>query len=175
MNRTKLKVLLVDDNEQLHEIIKEYLQMQDSDDIGDIGDIGEKKLSSKSGSIFISDEINNKDLSKIYDYEFSSFYQGMDVVTNFVSNNEKNDKMVYDFAIFDIRMPPGIDGIETLKKINAYIKDMPILICSAYSDYSQDQIKKLFSDNYVDFLPKPFTQEILFEKTLTIINNIKNI
>jgi len=63
----------------------------------------------------------------------------------------------YAMAFVDVRMPPGWDGIETISHIWKRYPDLQVVICSAYSDHSWDDI--IFnlggSDNFV-ILKKPF-------------------
>jgi len=59
-------------------------------------------------------------------------------------------------AFVDMRMPPGIDGVETAAKLLAIDPDLEIAICSAFSDYSwKDVIDRLHRPE-LRFLPKPF-------------------
>ena len=48
----------------------------------------------------------------------------------------------YAVAFLDVRMPPGWDGVETAEKIWAVDPDIQIVLCTAYSDYSWDDIVK---------------------------------
>ncbi len=52
-----------------------------------------------------------------------------------------------DLVTLDIRMP-GMGGIEVLKRIREKDKAVPIILCSAYSDYKQD-FATWASDAYV--------------------------
>src|SRR5258708_19048976 len=66
-------------------------------------------------------------------------------------------------AFVDVRMRPGWDGIETTAKIWEKYPDLQVVICTAYSDYSwEEMLKKLgYSDRLV-ILKKPFdTIEVL--------------
>jgi len=60
-------------------------------------------------------------------------------------------------AFVDVRMPPGWDGVETTAKIWQKYPDLQVVICTAYSDYSwEEMLKKLgYSDRLV-ILKKPF-------------------
>jgi len=42
-----------------------------------------------------------------------------------------------DLITLDIKMP-GMDGIDFLRKVREHDKNIPIVMCSAYSDYKQD-------------------------------------
>ncbi len=42
-----------------------------------------------------------------------------------------------DLVVMDIKMP-GTSGVDTLIKIKELDKDIPVILCSAYSDYKQD-------------------------------------
>jgi len=63
----------------------------------------------------------------------------------------------FAMAFVDVRMPPGIDGIETTVKLWEVAPDTQIVICTAYSDYSWDEMiaKVGYSDRLV-LLKKPF-------------------
>jgi len=52
-----------------------------------------------------------------------------------------------DLITLDIKMP-GIGGIETLKRIREMERGLPIILCSAYSEYKQD-FTTWASDAYV--------------------------
>ena len=54
-------------------------------------------------------------------------------------------------------MPPGWDGIETIKHMWKIDPDIQVVICTAYSDYSwEETVKELgMGDNYL-ILKKPF-------------------
>ncbi len=52
-----------------------------------------------------------------------------------------------DLVIMDIKMP-GISGVDALIKIKEIDKNIPVIICSAYSDYKQD-FSTWASDAYI--------------------------
>ncbi|MBA2584924.1 MAG: response regulator, partial [Chthoniobacterales bacterium] len=56
-----------------------------------------------------------------------------------------------------VRMPPGWDGIETISRIWKEFPDLQIVICTAYSDYSWDEIaKSIGNSDQMLVLKKPF-------------------
>jgi PAS domain S-box-containing protein len=60
-------------------------------------------------------------------------------------------------AFVDVRMPPGWDGIETIKQIWAECPQLQVVICTAYSDYQwQDITDKLGQTDQLLILKKPF-------------------
>ncbi len=46
----------------------------------------------------------------------------------------------YAMAFVDVRMPPGWDGVETALRLWEVCPDLQIVICTAYSDYSWDEM-----------------------------------
>ncbi len=52
-----------------------------------------------------------------------------------------------DLITLDIKMP-GMDGIEVLKQIRLFERQIPIVMCSAYGEYKQD-LTTWASDAYV--------------------------
>jgi len=63
----------------------------------------------------------------------------------------------YATAFVDVRMPPGWDGVETVARMWEVQPDLQIVICTAYSDYSWEDMMRRFgrSDNLL-ILKKPF-------------------
>lgn len=60
-------------------------------------------------------------------------------------------------AIVDVRMPPGIDGVETVKRLWRVQSDIQIILCTAYSDYSwQEIVEELGASHRLVVLKKPF-------------------
>ena len=52
-----------------------------------------------------------------------------------------------DLITLDIKMP-GMDGIETLRRIKEIDKNIPVILCTAYGQYKQD-FSSWASDAYV--------------------------
>jgi signal transduction histidine kinase/DNA-binding response OmpR family regulator len=66
-------------------------------------------------------------------------------------------------AFVDMRMPPGWDGVETTLELWKVAPDLQIVICTAYSDYSWDDLlAKIDGSDRLVILKKPFdTIEVL--------------
>ena len=63
----------------------------------------------------------------------------------------------FALAFVDMRMPPGIDGLETIKKIWEVSPLTEIVLCTAYSDHSLAEITDYLGDTKrLLLLKKPF-------------------
>lgn len=64
-------------------------------------------------------------------------------------------------AVFlDVNMPPGIDGLETAKRMRALDPELQIVICTAYSDYPFETfIEQLGRPDQLYYLEKPFSPD----------------
>ena len=95
------------------------------------------------------------DTRKTIRFELDSAYQGKDgfeMVQRAVAEGRP-----YAMAFMDVRMPPGWDGIETTARIWEVDPEVQIVICTAYSDYSWDQMsEKLGQADKLVILKKPF-------------------
>ena len=69
----------------------------------------------------------------------------------------------YAMAFVDVRMPPGWDGVETTIQLWKSAPDLQIVICTAYSDYSWDEmLARIGGSDQLVILKKPFdTIEVL--------------
>jgi two-component system sensor histidine kinase/response regulator len=88
-------------------------------------------------------------------FEIDSAYQGQEGLDRVEKSLQENRP--YALAFVDVRMPPGWDGVETTWKIWEKYPDLQVVICTAYADYSWEQILKTlgYSDRMV-ILRKPF-------------------
>ena len=63
----------------------------------------------------------------------------------------------YALAFVDVRMPPGWDGVETIGQLWKCCPELQIVVCSAYSDYSwEEMIHQLGHSPNLVVLRKPF-------------------
>ncbi len=77
-------------------------------------------------------------------------------------------------AFVDVRMPPGWDGVETTARVWEKYPELQAVICTAYSDYSwEDMLRKLgYSDRWV-VLKKPFDNIEVMQLVISTISGIK--
>ena len=61
----------------------------------------------------------------------------------------------FHLVFTDIRMPPGIDGVETSRRIKSIDPQAKIAICSAYTDYTYDEmIAHIGTDEGITYISK---------------------
>jgi PAS domain S-box-containing protein len=88
-------------------------------------------------------------------FQVDSAFQGKDgleLVRHAVDEGSR-----YAMAFVDVRMPPGWDGIETTARIWEVDGDLQVVICTAYSDYSWDEmLRRLGQSDRLVILKKPF-------------------
>ncbi|AOK61613.1 EAL domain-containing protein [Burkholderia ubonensis] len=88
-------------------------------------------------------------------FELDSAYQGQEGVAK-VSESLRQG-LPYAMAFVDMRMPPGWDGVETVRRLWQEDPRLQIVICTAYSDYSWDEVvAQLDVCDRLLILKKPF-------------------
>lgn len=88
-------------------------------------------------------------------FELDSAFQGEQALA--MVQQAVRDDYPYSMAFVDVRMPPGWDGIETIKRIWAEYPDLEVVICTAYSDYTwEDILAELGQTDRLLILKKPF-------------------
>ncbi|WP_404307966.1 putative bifunctional diguanylate cyclase/phosphodiesterase [Neorhodopirellula lusitana] len=86
---------------------------------------------------------------------FDSAHQGLDAVAMVSKAIEQGDQ--YSLAFVDMRMPPGIDGLQTICELWKIDPQLQIVICTAYSDHSwEDAVAVLGHTENLLILKKPF-------------------
>jgi signal transduction histidine kinase/two-component SAPR family response regulator len=88
-------------------------------------------------------------------FELDSAYQGEEALEKV--KQARAEGRPYAVAFVDVRMPPGWDGVETIQRMWQEDPALQAIICTAFSDYSWDQMaKKLGHSDSVVILKKPF-------------------
>jgi two-component system sensor histidine kinase/response regulator len=139
---SKKRILIVDDNVSIHEDIKKILAIKLANtEIDKIEELlfDEKKKTNAASVDFVIDDA----------------YQGEEALEKI--DAAAREAFPYSLVFMDVRMPPGMDGIETIHKIWNRYPNIEMVICTAYSDYSWDEIieKFGFTDQLL-FIKKPF-------------------
>jgi diguanylate cyclase (GGDEF)-like protein len=150
MKDKRSRILIVDDNKDIHEDIKNIL----SPEIINPKDNETQRLRDELfGETLQESEQATKTLN--IKYQIDDAYQGDEAVR--MVQNARMEGNPYALIFMDIRMPPGMDGVQTIAKIWAISPDVEVVICTAYSDYSWEQILfKLGQTDHLLFIKKPF-------------------
>ncbi len=136
-----IAILIVDDNPSIHIDFRKILQSQ-TETADELEEIQETIL-------------GNPHIESEYEFDIDSAYQGEEALRLIQQKLTKNQH--YSLAFVDIRMPPGIDGVETTRHIWEIDPDIQIVICTAYSDYSWEELNnRLKKAGSFLILKKPF-------------------
>jgi len=135
------RILVIDDNAGIHDDFKKILR---GDDAGDALDMAAAALSGDDAVTQTKDS-----------YEIESAYQGEEGLAKVIESLE--DQRPYAMAFVDMRMPPGWDGLETIEHLWEIDPDIQVVICSACSDHSWEEMSRRLgkSANFL-ILKKPF-------------------
>lgn len=136
------RILVIDDNAAIHEDIRKILApaKADSPSLADEEALlfGQASEPAQSASFEIDSALQGQ--------------EGLDLVRKGLQAERP-----YALAFVDVRMPPGWDGVETISRIWRIYPELQVVICTAYSDYSWDDITRQFGhSDSVLILKKPF-------------------
>jgi PAS domain S-box-containing protein len=142
------RILIVDDNPAIHEDFRKILG-GNSQALSRLDSIESELFGHSSASI---DRVG---------FRIDSAHQGHEALELIQKALQAGDP--YVLAFVDVRMPPGWDGIETLERIWQCSPELQAVICTAYSDYSWDDMtRRLGNTDNLLILKKPFeTVEVL--------------
>jgi signal transduction histidine kinase/HPt (histidine-containing phosphotransfer) domain-containing protein len=136
------RVLVIDDNEAIHRDFRKILSPAAGNDAA---------LSQLESALF-GDEA--PEVSRLT-FEVDSAFQGQEGLS--LVQRASAEGRPYALAFIDVRMPPGWDGVETTREIWKHDPDVQVVICTAYSDYSWDEmLEQLGRSDRLVILKKPF-------------------
>lgn len=162
------RVLVIDDNKEIHNDFRKVL----------CADYGrDEDLHALEADLFgrAADKAEESLRPRV---QIDSAFQGEDGIRMALEAARRGHP--YSMAFVDVRMPPGIDGIQTIKGLWQHLPDLQCVICTAFSDYDWEQISAELrnSGNFL-ILKKPFdsiealqiTQSLTEKAELTQKNN----
>ena len=152
-------ILVVDDNRAIHEDILKIINHNSNNN---------QLLDTKAGLLFGQNSVNAEGADSGYELIIDSAYQGEEAVTLVTQATQEGKN--YALAFIDMRMPPGWDGLTTIEKIWGIDPDVQIVICTAYSDYSYEEVYQRLkaTENFL-ILKKPFDMIEIKQMTAAMI------
>jgi PAS domain S-box-containing protein len=138
----KYRILIIDDNPSIHEDIRKIL-----DGRGEIHD----ELAQTKALLFAQESVSSDQT----EFEIDSAFQGQEGLQKVQEAEEAGRP--FALAFVDVRMPPGWDGVETINRIWQMYPQLQVVICTAYSDYSwEEMIRRIGKSDSLVILKKPF-------------------
>lgn len=157
MDNRNTRVLVVDDQESIYTDFQEMLGVKRRKNRAD-------ELA--AGFLPATDDTNS--VAELPSFELSYASNGDDAVEAVKSAKESNRP--FALAYIDIRMPPGIDGIEAIRQIREFEKDLEIVIMTAYSDKPMSAIMtNLELLHKLLYIRKPVAREEIQQITRTLV------
>ncbi|MBT3308526.1 MAG: response regulator [Gammaproteobacteria bacterium] len=96
-------------------------------------------------------------------FDVTTVTQGDDAVTAVLEAQQAGAP--FAIALIDMRMPPGIDGLETARQIRQISNEIEIVITTAYSDYTLAEIREVLGNNF-SFMGKPFNRDEVSQRVI---------
>ncbi len=142
MENNSCRILVIDDNRDIFIDFQAILVEQE-------GDYDLDKMTAD----YFDDDIAPAPPKDNYELHYASQgKEGVDLVIHSVENNNP-----FALAFVDMRMPPGWDGIETIEHMWKVDSSIQVVICTAYSDYSwEDMTDRIGKTDKLLILKKPF-------------------
>lgn len=135
------RILVIDDNPAIHEDFRKIFRTDDA-----IEGLDEAEAA------FFGDEPT---APREEAFTIDSASQGQEALS--MVRAAVREGRPFAMAFVDVRMPPGWDGIETVARIWEIDPDLQVVICTAYSDYSWDEMTdKIGTSDQLVILKKPF-------------------
>ena len=143
MDNVRLKIIIIDDNPEIH---KDFIKTLSREPVNN-------QLSSLEQELF--GKKAEAPVTALPEFQIDTASQGQEGVE--LIAKALKEGAPYALAFVDIRMPPGWDGVETIKHIWELAPDMQVVICTAYSDYTwEETVNELSINDNLLILKKPF-------------------
>jgi two-component system, NtrC family, sensor kinase len=140
--RRNRHLLVIDDNRAIHDDFRKIFEASPA---------SAQPLAESRTALFGDETLSSP--RPVFDVDFAA--QGSEGAALVERARAENDP--YAMAFVDMRMPPGLDGIETTLRIWELDPRVQIVICSAHSDHSwEDMLGRLGYSDRLLILKKPF-------------------
>ncbi|WP_018926636.1 ATP-binding protein [Pseudomonas umsongensis] len=135
------RILLIDDTPSIHDDFRKILTPTSAK---------HAELDEMEAALFGSEVKSTQPL-----FELDSAYGGQEGLGKLVQALQENRP--YALAFVDMRMPEGWDGAQTIEHLWQEDPSLQVVVCTAYSDYSWDELlERLHAHDRLLILKKPF-------------------
>src|ERR1051325_3125999 len=136
------RILVIDDNRAIHEDFRKIFRATEGKELAI--DLTEAALFGQAPLV-----------ESRPPFEFDSSFQGQEGLA--LIQRALEEHRPYAMAFVDVRMPPGWDGIETIGHLWKQDPDLQVVICTAFSAYTWEDIReRLGRTDKLLILKKPF-------------------
>ncbi len=150
------RVLIVDDEDGIHRDFKDMLNPNRRGALTD--ELAETLL----------DEVSENKTFFLPKFELLHATGGEDAYDIIRAGNASNRPIAV--AYIDVRMPPGIDGVEAIRRIRQIEKDIELVIMTAYTDKPLPEIvRDMELLNKLLYIRKPFAPEEVQQITMSLV------
>lgn len=141
--QNNFRILIIDDSPAIHLDFQKILKVREL-----------SPTFSKLNQLVFGDNLKS-DVTDLPSFQIDCASQGEEGIQYIQRALDQEEP--YALAFVDVRMPPGLNGIETIKRIWALDQEIQIVICTAYSDYTwEETIEELGLTDNLLILKKPF-------------------
>lgn len=124
-----IRILIADDDEHILECYREAFGESDASD-------NLRTLDALDAELF-DQETDSVEAPK---FDVVACKQGDDAII--LAKEAANDGHPFDVVILDVRMPPGIDGVEAGSQIRQLDPDVEIVFVTGYSDVPREELER---------------------------------
>ena len=153
------RILVVDDQEEIHDDLEDMLNFNTMRAAGN---------SKSETEVLVDLFLDESKKSYLPDFEILHAASGEQACEIVKASTESNRPIAVGFI--DVRMPPGIDGIEAIRQIRQVDKNIELVIMTAYMDkplseiiHDMELLHKLL------YIRKPFVQEEIQQLALSLV------
>jgi CheY-like chemotaxis protein len=137
------RILVVDDNEAIHDDFKKILHAAAGGMAAQVDQLAD--------ALFDETTV----VGPLLDFQTTHALQGQDALQLVI--NSLDERSPFAMAFVDVRMPPGWNGVETVERIWKHDNEIEVVLCTAYSDFSWEEIAgRLTQPERLLILRKPF-------------------
>ncbi|MBT3196272.1 MAG: response regulator [Gammaproteobacteria bacterium] len=154
MASSNRKVLVVDDDPNVLDAYEEILVATNDDE-------ADRLMELLTADLSISNRESNTTIEGAKDdFEMVKAASAEEAIELFTEANAADAP--FSTVFMDIRMPPGMDGVECSARLLEIDPTVFVVVVSAYADYSLSDINNHLGRDYI-YLKKPFIPEELIQ------------
>ena len=147
MTNSELRILVIDDNKEIHDDFRKVF--------AHAAGVHDDDLQDLQAEFFDDSASRTPRAAPCRAVCIDSAFQGSDGVA--MALKAAQEGRAHTLAFVDVRMPPGIDGVQTIKQLWDELPELNCVLCTAFSDYDWEDIRQqLPHTSNLLILKKPF-------------------